>query len=168
MVGISKWLVGSSSNQTSGSVTNDLAIATRFNQPPERLMSFSSGGSFMRWSTDSTRWCSTQPSMASIWVCNCAIRSKVVSSKVPIDTWAYSASSSPASLNAEATAAKIVVSSPAGRSCSSVEKLKAFSRHMFPSSASTSPHNSRIKVLLPLPLRPVRHTRSPLAILNST
>ena len=69
----SKWLVGSSSNNTSGSATSARPSATRLRQPPERVETSASASNFKRVNTVSTRDCAAQPFCTSKSCCKCCI-----------------------------------------------------------------------------------------------
>ena len=88
----SRWLVGSSSNNTSGSATSARPNATRFRHPPDNVDTSASASKFNRVKTVSTRLCAAQPFCVSKSCCKCcifSIKASISASTMPIScvTW---------------------------------------------------------------------------------
>ncbi|MDT4867127.1 hypothetical protein FQZ97_1020200 [compost metagenome] len=168
MAPMSRWLVGSSSSSRSGSATRAWASSTRRRQPPDSSARVLSAGSCRRLRVLSTSCCRRQPSRASS---SCWTRVSLVRSESDWMCWLRwwnSASSAPTSASPSATTSNTVRSSARGSSCGSSPIFNAGARQISPSSANWSPLTRRSRLDLPVPLRPMMHTRSPRAICQDT
>ena len=92
MASKSKWLVGSSNSNTSGSATSARPSATRLRHPPDKVDTSASASKFNRVNTVSTRDCAAQPFCVSKSCCKCCIFSisaSISASAMPISwvTW---------------------------------------------------------------------------------
>ena len=124
IVGISRWLVGSSKNRMSGSLTKALASATRRFHPPERSRISLSPSMPSRVKIDSTCWFRRQPSDVSIISCKRCSLGSSASVAVCDRVW-YSDSAGPKSPKPDATTSKQVASLALGMSCSSMPSFVA-------------------------------------------
>ena len=161
MVWMSRWLVGSSSNSTSGSATSAWASSTRRRQPPDSSDMLLSAGRPRRVSVVSTSWFRRQPSFDSSWCCTFSRRASSASPMSPLISAWYSASSSPTPASPAATTSYTLEASASGSSWGNWPIFRPGANHNSPSSAACSPVTTRIRLDLPAPLRPIRHTRSP-------
>ncbi|MNM96032.1 hypothetical protein D3C81_1084960 [compost metagenome] len=165
MASMSRWLVGSSSNSTSGPATSARASSTRRFIPPDKRLNSASPSSSSLVRVSATRWSRPQPSAPSILACTSPMAS-------PSNTSAWlrrwnSANQWPSSPRPSATTSNTLPAAPCGTSCSSrVTRTPCWTRTS-PSSGLSSPAISFIKVDLPAPLRPIRAIRSPASIDSS-
>ena len=161
IVARSRWLVGSSSSRRSGWLTRALASATRRRQPPDNSPSRFSPGRPSSVSTFSTCCSMCQPPRASICCCSASSSRSPCLSSARADSSRYSSTSACTSVRPSVTVARTVWVSVSGRFCANLLMPMPVLNWISPWSGSSSPVISFSSEVLPAPLRPIRHTRSP-------
>ena len=169
MLSTSKWLVGSSSSNTSGLTTNARASKTRLFRPPDRSARRSVGFSPMLSSKVRAFRSKSQPCKASISCCTSVIRSQAVMSPTPhLSDRSWYWRSRVATFSSPFMTMSSKVPSSFGTSWASMATRKPSAMIISPSSGACVPSMSLKSVDLPSPFRPIRHTRSPVSRLKLT
>ncbi len=165
MASMSRWLVGSSSSNTSGLETSARASSTRRFMPPDRRPNSASPSRSSLVRVSLTRWSRPQPLAASIlaWTLPRASPSNTSAWL----RWWNSASHWPSSPRPSATTSNTEPAAPCGTSCSRRVTRTPCCTRTSPSSGLWSPDSSLSRVDLPAPLRPIRAMRSPGSIDSS-
>ena len=160
IVTMSRWFVGSSSNNRSGFCTSAFAKATRLCQPPDNSRIFLSAGRSSSEMTVSIRCSMCQPPCVSICRCSSSSRRMPGGSRVSRERCRYSSRSSWMPVRPDFTISRTLRSGSSSKDWASWLTTSPAWRRISPESASISPVISLNVVDLPAPLRPIRHTRS--------